>query len=355
MTERAIKANSSEAQQLYQRGVAAARGGQRRVAAGLLTRSVQLDPQSERAWLWLSGVLDDPEQIAFCLHAVLKLNPQNQHALKGLERLAARGYSTQARQPAPGLQLPSATTEPAPQARNGREAAHSAGDSWWVHWRRNRRETSRVRLLLWTMPLILVCLALVLYESFALAVDQAHTAAASAAVALVDAGATPPDEAEPAPFFAVADSILEAEPLAVVEGLTVAYLGAIEPMRAELRTATEAYRQATSQPGGASVSYVAATQRLRATVEQALATMEELRPPGTLQQAHDDYRRGLELELAGLDAVLSFYSSYDVANANRAAMHFQQARAYIERASGAFAVQRQQLADLSAMSAQTAR
>jgi hypothetical protein len=36
-------------------------------------------------------------------------------------------------------------------------------------------------------------------------------------------------------------------------------------------------------------------------------------------------------------------------------MHFQQARAYIERASGAFAVQRQQLADLSAMSAQTAR
>ncbi len=355
MTESAIKANSSEAQHLYLRGVAAARGGQRRVAAGLLTRSVQLDPQSERAWLWLSGVLDDPQQVAFCLNAVLKLNPQNQHAHKGLERLAARGHAAGALHPAPGLQMPTVTTSnlETASAEGKAQAKRAEGESWWVNWRSNRRETSRVRLLLWAMPLVLVCLSLVLYESFSLVVDQAQTTTMTAQFVEDPESAT----SEPAsvPFFAVADPILEAEPLAVVEGLTVAYLGAVEPLRAELRTATETYRQATSQPGGASVSYVAATQRLHATVEQALATLEELRPPGTLQQAHDDYRRGLELELEGLDAVLSFYGGYDVANANRAARHFQQARAYIERGSSAFAAQRQQLADLSAMSAQTAR
>lgn len=353
MTESAIKANTSEAHHLYLRGVAAARGGQRRVAAGLLTRSVQLDPQSERAWLWLSGVLDDPQQVAFCLHAVLKLNPQNHHAQKGLERLAARGHTVQTPQPAPGLSMPAPARADDAAAPPTKHSARAEGEAWWVNWRRNRRETSRVRVLFWTLPLVLVCLALVLYESFALAVDQAQETAVVATTS-VETAQVPALEPDP-PFFTVVDSILEAEPLAVVEGLTAAYLGAIEPMRADLRAATAAYREATSQPGGASVSYVAATQRLRATVEGALATMEGLRPPGTLQQAHDDYRRGLELQLEGLDAVLSFYGSYDVANANRAALHFQQARAYIERASTAFAAQRQQLADLSATSAQTAR
>jgi hypothetical protein len=347
MTESAIKANSTEAQQLYQRGVAAARGGQRRVAAGLLTRSVQLDPQSERAWLWLSGVLDDPKQVAFCLHAVLKLNPHNQHAQKGLERLAARGHQLDAMQSAPGLQLPSGDTVAATSERSADR------DSWWVQWRRNRHETSRVRLLLWTLPLILVCFALVLHESFAFAVEQAR------ATSITEPAPEPTVElfaaAENIPLFTISDPILEAEPLAVVEGLTIAYLGAVEPIRADLRAATEAYRQATSQPGGASVSYVAAAQRLRSSAEQALAAFGDLRPPGTLQQAHSDYQRGLELQIQGVDAVLAFYSSYDVANANRAALHFQQARAYIDRAAQAFASQRQQLADLSAMSAQTAR
>src|SRR4051812_19612050 len=87
MTETAIRANTSEAHRLYQRGVAAARGGQKRIAAGLLTRSVQLDPHNEAAWLWLSGVLDDPHQMAFCLNAVLRLNPANEHAQRGIRWL----------------------------------------------------------------------------------------------------------------------------------------------------------------------------------------------------------------------------------------------------------------------------
>lgn len=336
-SESAVKANSTEAQRLYQRGVAAARAGQKRVAAGLLTRAVRLDPRNEMAWLWLSGVLDDPQQQAFCLGAVLKLNPENQHARRGLDLLEQRGLAQGEPSPAAGLALPA---EPARDEPERREA-------WWVGFRRNRREMSRARLLLWAFPIALVCLAIVLYESFALAVARStEVPTVAPAVAYSAPVATPRPTVEP---------VLEAEPLAVVESLTAGYLGALEPVRAELRAATEAYRQATTQLAGGSVGAVAATQRLRTTVASSIEAMGDLRPPGTLQQAHDDYLKGLQLQLEGLDAVLEFYAGYNVANANRAAIRFQEATAYIERARGAFAAQAQQLVELSVISSQTAR
>lgn len=338
--ETAVKADESEAQRLCQRGVAAARAGQKRVAAGLLTRSVRLDPRGETAWLWLSGVLDDPQQQAFCLNAVLKVNPQNQHALRGLRLLEERGLLTGDPQPAAGLAMPA----PAPAAPAGEGQRR---DSWWVGWRRSRHEMSRARLLLWAFPIIIVGLAIVLYESFALAVERSVAPPPPVEV-LYSAPALEP----PRPTV---EPILEAEPLAVVESLTAGYLGALEPVRADLREATATYRAATNQVAGGSVGAVAATQRLRAAVAGAVAAMADLRPPATLQQAHDDYTKGLELELSGLDALLEFYASYDVANANRAALRFQEARAYIERAQGAFGAQERQLVELSAMSSQTAR
>jgi hypothetical protein len=344
-TETAVQANEGEAHRLYLRGVAAARAGQKRVAAGLLTRSVRLDPRAEMAWLWLSGVLDDPQQQAFCLSAVLKLNPQNQHALRGISLLEERGLLKGEPRPAAGLSMPapavSASTSSAPTEDDKRREA------WWVGWRRSRREMSRARLLLWAFPIIIVGLAIVLYESFALAVERSVALPAPPVQAAV-AAAAPTSEPTIEP-------ILEAEPLAVVESLTASYLGALEPVRANLRVATTAYRSVTNQVTGGSVGAVAATQRLRATIADADGKLKGLHPPATLQQAHDDYARGLELELKGLDALLAFYSGYDVANANRAAIHFQEARAYIERAQGAFGAQARQIAELSAISSQTAR
>src|SRR5918911_5703272 len=101
MAETAIKSNQREAARLFERGVAAARGGQRRVAAGLLARAVQLDPRHEMGWLWLSGVLDEPNEIAFCLRSVLAVNPHNERARQGLAWLEERGQI--ARQPAPAV------------------------------------------------------------------------------------------------------------------------------------------------------------------------------------------------------------------------------------------------------------
>src|SRR5262245_42985346 len=90
MTESGIKSNERDAARLFERGVAAAKGGQKRVAAGLLSRAVQLDPRHELAWLWLSGVLEDPAEIAFCLRSVLSVNPANTRARQGLAWLEQR-------------------------------------------------------------------------------------------------------------------------------------------------------------------------------------------------------------------------------------------------------------------------
>lgn len=342
--EPAVKANIGEARVLYQRGVAAARSGQKRIAVGLLTRSLQLDPSCELAWLWLSGVLDDPDEQAFCLEAVLKLNPDNQHARRGLRFLReGKGYTGAAR-PAPGLAEVAAPSPSAPNQRRGTDPA------WWIGWRHSLREARRARLLLWAFPIALLLVALVLHQSLLMTTQRAWATLPVAEEAVFSVALTTPVPATP-----TIAPILEAEPLAVVEGLTVSYLAAFESVRAGLRDATAAYREATSRPGGASVGHVAATQRLRASVEVAIAAMGQLRPPGTLQPAHDDYRRGLELQLAGLDALLEFYSGYDVANANRAAQRFQEARAYIERAQASLAGQARQLAEMSQVSSQTVR
>ncbi|WP_322511957.1 hypothetical protein [Chloroflexus sp.] len=350
--EPGVRANPTEARDLVERGIAAARGGQRRVAAGLLARALKLDPSDERAWLWLSGVVDDPAQRAFCLQAVLRINPNNPHARRGLAYLARQGTTTA--QPvadlAPPADVSEATTDPASVASSTSKEPPQTRD-WWFHWRWQRRETSRVRVVLWVLPIVLLAVALILHQSVSVARERALAALAAEQQPAFTVATVPAQPfATPTPIPA-----LEAEPLAVVESLTVSYLTAIEAIRADLRTATAAYRQETSQPGGASINHVAATQRLRATVAQALANLGELRAPGVLLPAHEDYRQGLELELAGLDAILEFYSTYDVANANRAALRFQEARAFIERAQASFQAQRQLLGEMSLMSAYTIR
>ncbi|MCS6840359.1 MAG: tetratricopeptide repeat protein [Roseiflexus sp.] len=69
--------------------IAAARDGRRDEARVLLMRTLEADPRNERAWLWLSGVVDDPNDVKICLENVLALNPSNPRARQGLEWLHA--------------------------------------------------------------------------------------------------------------------------------------------------------------------------------------------------------------------------------------------------------------------------
>jgi hypothetical protein len=79
-----------EVDRLLKEGQAAARGGDMATARTLLTQVVERDPHNERAWMWLSGVVAEPEEQQICLENVLVINPHNTKARKGLEYISAK-------------------------------------------------------------------------------------------------------------------------------------------------------------------------------------------------------------------------------------------------------------------------
>jgi len=82
------------AAQLIDEGIAAIRAGDQMRARQLLSQAVQLDPQNERGWLWLSGALPDAAQRRYCLERVLAINPQNEVAKRGLASLTSAAPPT---------------------------------------------------------------------------------------------------------------------------------------------------------------------------------------------------------------------------------------------------------------------
>jgi tetratricopeptide (TPR) repeat protein len=75
---------------LLKRGIAAAKAGAVEQARALLMQVVEQDEENERAWLWLSAVVESDEERRICLENVLTLNPDNAPARKGLEKLNAQ-------------------------------------------------------------------------------------------------------------------------------------------------------------------------------------------------------------------------------------------------------------------------
>lgn len=369
MIKSEIKANEREAAQLFVRGVAAARGGQRRLAAVLLSKVVQLDPQHEMGWLWLSGVLDDPKEIAFCLRSVLAINPHNERAQRGLAWLKSRQLLPDDDTPlsVPFARPAPAALPPADSSTNGavQEAAAAwssrlanafrrlipqtapssdHADSWWVGWRHSRQEMSRARALLWSMPVLLLLFTLALNYALRAAVErnealiaaelaQRVSAAEPQAQPVSDAGAPSPD----------VPAILEPELAAEREAAALAYLSRLEEPRARLRGAIESYRNATSRPGGSSIVHATSAQRLRDEIEQAYAVIAALEPPATLAEAHALYLQGLELELKALDHMLAFYSGFRTEDANRAALTMADAARRLDQARQVFDQQRAEL------------
>ena len=50
----------------------------------LLERVLEQDPRNDRAWVWLSGCVEDPMQRRICLQQALAANPNNQAAIDGM-------------------------------------------------------------------------------------------------------------------------------------------------------------------------------------------------------------------------------------------------------------------------------
>lgn len=364
MVETAIRANTPEAEKLFQRGVAAARGGQKRIAAGLLTRSVQLDPHNETAWLWLGGVLDDPHQMAFCLEAVLRINPANTHAKRGLQMLEERKVLQHGPKPPVVAQNTAAlpTLDEIGQSESDQRAvenkrrreAQDQRDSWWVRWRHAKGDEGKSRLFLPLTLILLLGVVLLLHNSLLNAREanlqqiaaaeeaqrQARIAAAIVPTAVAD---------EPAKV------IFDKDTASVRDAEAIYYLSAITPLREQLRNAVDNYRSASGKPGATSVGLTATTRQVYQEVERALEAMQKLDPPSHLETAHNSYIAGLEAELLGWQAMLDFYGSYRVEFSNRAGMHFQEANSHFDRAKQLLAAQPERMEQMSKMSVHTPR
>jgi tetratricopeptide (TPR) repeat protein len=345
-----IQANASEAARFYQRGVAAAKAGQKRIAAGLLTRSVKLDPRNESAWLWLSGVLEDPHQIAFCLNSVLKLNPNNERAHRGLRWLEERKLlqGQPARTPLMDVQV---------DVSASRAEVVDSNDSWWVSWRQWRRDVRLVNLMWWAIPLLILSLALAIHQSFAMALERSNQPPALPTVVAEVDDVPAPNLLVPtmtARERATAVPVLNTTPNSVRESESIGYMRELTPLRQDLREAVEAYRQSTNQPGS-SLGHVAAAQEFRNSVQHAYDTMLVMTPPDDLRQAHEEYLKGLELELAAINDLLEFYSTYRVELANRAALRFQEASNHFDQARLLFGERLEQIEHSNIVSPHTLR
>ncbi len=348
MTNTSIKSNEREAQFLFERGIAAARGGQRRVAAGLLSRAVQLNPRHEAGWLWLSGVLDKPEEIAFCLRTVLEINPENQRAHQGLLWLEQQGTQpAPAHEPAPAELLIDASdsnqswlirqtgrlrqaVQSNPEKALERELQQRVyGESWWVNFRRTRRDIGRARSLMLFVPILLLALTLGLNMTLRTAVERNNVLAREAATAAaIQPTIVLQRQRQPDEIISVLAPSEDAQALA--------YLSALEDPRSQLRSAVEEYRTITSRPGGSSVTHATAAQRLHATIAESRDHIATLRPPASLLQSHTAYLQGLDDELSALEDMLTFYSSFTIEYANRATIRMTRADQLIEHARQSF-------------------
>lgn len=72
---------------LTQRGIDALKTGDRAGARRLLIEAIQQDKHDIQAWLWLSGAVDSSAEREQCLNMVLKIEPGNPAALRGLEKI----------------------------------------------------------------------------------------------------------------------------------------------------------------------------------------------------------------------------------------------------------------------------
>jgi len=72
---------------MVREGISAYRAGHKDEARTLLLRAVEIDQYNEQAWLWLSAVVETPEEQRTCLDNVLTINPNSERAKQGIDML----------------------------------------------------------------------------------------------------------------------------------------------------------------------------------------------------------------------------------------------------------------------------
>lgn len=96
---------------ILQLGVEAARKGEKDEARKLFRLLTREHPENIQGWLWLAGVAEDREERQAALEQVLRLDPKNDMALKGLQAL---GVTPKPAAAPPAVPAAPATPPPAP-------------------------------------------------------------------------------------------------------------------------------------------------------------------------------------------------------------------------------------------------
>ncbi len=76
--------------QMLARAIQLVRARRREEGRDLLLRVIERDEKNEQAWLWMSGVVDDPRDMQVALANALTINPGNEQARRGLDMLRQR-------------------------------------------------------------------------------------------------------------------------------------------------------------------------------------------------------------------------------------------------------------------------
>jgi membrane protein YdbS with pleckstrin-like domain len=80
--------------ELTQKGIGAIKAGDKSTGRLLLRSALQQNDRDVQAWLWLSAVVETNQEKIECLQQVLRLDPDNQAAAKGIAQLIARGAAS---------------------------------------------------------------------------------------------------------------------------------------------------------------------------------------------------------------------------------------------------------------------
>ncbi|HWQ13774.1 MAG TPA: hypothetical protein VNL77_13310, partial [Roseiflexaceae bacterium] len=106
----------ADSESILRLGIEAAREGNRAEARDLFTLLTRQDPDNVQAWLWLAGVAEGPEQRRAALEQVLRLEPDNEMALKGLQAMGVAPSARYEEEPAVAAAAAAAAAPQAPQA-----------------------------------------------------------------------------------------------------------------------------------------------------------------------------------------------------------------------------------------------
>jgi tetratricopeptide (TPR) repeat protein len=307
-----------ELEELYVNGIASAKAGNYRLAQAFFKKVVRTDPRHEGAWLWLSEVLEDADDIAYCLETVLAINPHNEKARVGLE--VVRDHREKAeRPPKPkewsplaelrDMDLPTILAQtPSPQPPPAPVPLYEPV--------RDRVEAVR-RAALFALA-VLAVLALSVWLNLDTTRPEGAAVASTAVPTTVDLA-----------------SLREQERLAVQ-----AYFWQYDELLGPLRRAHDVFNQ-QSNVRVSVAEQVDHVGRLKTQIETTRAKLEEMVPPALLAEAHQEYITGMVLEEEALDSLLRYIETSQNGYANRAAVKFQEASAHMDRAKATFAAYRE--------------